>query len=414
MIRASLDSRVLPLFARVIRAFRVDDWTPKHIDPDVVRYVAGVSVWGRWFVVVVTVFQFAYRPGFWYYGHFEYTLLLVPLIALNGLVHYRLLAKGWVPWQWLLLLSAMDIALATVGVIIQGGFPGFLFVAYYPALALFIVVFTSLGLGLAWTTLTAGIYALVCVTVDPRLDLVAGQEKELLVRVGAMYALVLCVGLVARFERTTRQAAVARERALQREQMAFSQAVHDTTAQSAFMIRLGLDTAKAQAAEGSPRLSATLDEMSRLSVSTVWELRHPISMGGIYEGRALGWALRAHAASFTNVTNVPAEFTQTGVESPLSVEVRGRLFAIAHNALTNAFRHAQATHVAVRLDFGEDTIRLSVSDDGLGLPDDYAQRGQGFANMRRDAERLGGRLEEKTRGSIGGTTVTCVIPTVRS
>ena len=269
MIRVSLDSRVLPLFARVIRAFRIDDWTPKHIDPDVVRYVVGVSVWGRWFVVVVTVFQFAYRPGFWYYGHFEYTLLLVPLIALNGLVHYRLLAKGWAPWQWLLLLSAMDIALATVGVIFQGGFPGFIFVAYYPALALFVVVFTSLGLGLAWTTLTAGVYALVCVTVDPGLDLVAGHEKELLIRVGAMYALVLCVGLIARFERTTRQAAVARERALQREQMAFSQAVHDTTAQSAFMIRLGLDTAKAQAAEASPRLRATLDEMSRLAAVSV-------------------------------------------------------------------------------------------------------------------------------------------------
>ena len=42
------------------------------------------------------------------------------------------------------------------------------------------------------------------------------------------------------------------------------------------------------------------------------------------------------------------------------------------------------------LDFGEDTLRLSVSDDGIGLPDDYDQRGHGFANMRANAERLGG------------------------
>lgn len=191
------------------------------MDPGVVRFVAGVSVWGRWFVVVVTVFHFAYRPGFWYFGHFEYTFLLLPLVALNGMVHYRLLAKGWVPWQWLLLLSATDVALVTVGVIFQGGFPGFVFVAYYPALALFVVVFTSVWLGLTWTTLTAGVYTLVCLTVDPGLDLVAGHEKELLVRVAAMYALVLCVSLVAGFERIKRQAAVAGERALQREQIAF-------------------------------------------------------------------------------------------------------------------------------------------------------------------------------------------------
>ena len=36
---------------------------------------------------------------------------------------------------------------------------------------------------------------------------------------------------------------------------------------------------------------------------------------------------------------------------------------------------------------------MSVSDDGIGLPDDYADRGHGFRNMRTDAERMGGRLE---------------------
>ena len=36
---------------------------------------------------------------------------------------------------------------------------------------------------------------------------------------------------------------------------------------------------------------------------------------------------------------------------------------------------------------------MSVSDDGIGLPDDYADRGHGFRNMRRDVERMGGSLE---------------------
>ena len=318
-----------------------------------------------------------------------------------------------VTWRWLLLLSVVDFALVTTGVVFQGGFEGFVFLAYYPTLALFVVVFTSLWFGLAWTTLIAVVYALICLTVGSGLDLVAGDEKALVVRLAAMYVLVLWVGLIARFERTRRQAAVEGEQRLQRERIELSQAIHDTTAQSAYMIGLGIDTAKVQAEEGNPGLAATLEATSRLSRSTIWELRHPINMGGIYEGRDLGWALRSHVASFTNVTAVPAEMTQTGVEPPLSIEARGLLFSIAHNALTNAYRHAEAGRVSVQLAFEEEEIRLSVSDDGTGLPDDYAERGRGFANMSRDAERLGGRLVVEKRGTMGGATVTCVMPSER-
>ncbi len=409
VILASHYSQVLQLVARAVSAFRIDDWTPRQIDPDVARYVAGVSVWGRWFVVLVTVFQFAYRPGFWYFGHFEYTLLLVPLAALNGLVHFRLLAKGWVPWLWLLVLSAMDIALATAGVIIQGGFPGFLFVAYYPALALFVVVFTSVWLGLAWTTMTAGVYSLVCLTVDSGLDLVAGHEKELLVRVAAMYALVLCVSLIASFERTRRQAAVARERALQRERLELSQAIHDTTAQSAYMIGLGIDAAKRVAGNANADLTARLDATALLSKTAIWQLRHPIDMGRIFDGRELGRTLDSHVATFTAITSVQAELSQNGAEPPLPIEVKRMLFTIAHNALTNAFRHAQANRVLLTLDFDENELCLTVADDGRGLPADYADRGHGFSNMRADAERLGGQLIVEPRGPAGGASVTCAM-----
>ena len=83
---------------------------------------------------------------------------------------------------------------------------------------------------------------------------------------------------------------------------------------------------------------------------------------------------------------------------------------IAHNALTNAFLHARASRVEVRLGFEADGIRLSVSDDGVGLPEDYQERGRGFSGMRADAERLGGRLSVEMGGKDGGTTVTCETP----
>ncbi len=110
------------------------------------------------------------------------------------------------------------------------------------------------------------------------------------------------------------------------------------------MVGLGMDSAKGLAGNANPELTATLEATSQLARSIIWELRQPINMGGIYEGRELGSALRSHATSSANVTSVPAEMTRTGAEPPLSIEAKSPLFSIAHNALTNAYRHAEASN----------------------------------------------------------------------
>ena len=96
------------------------------------------------------------------------------------------------------------------------------------------------------------------------------------------------------------------------------------------------------------------------------------------------------------------------------MEARSLLFSIAHNALTNAFRHAGASRVSVELDFRHGRVTLSMSDDGRGLPDNYAQLGHGFANMRAGAERLGGSLVVEPHGPDGGARVTCLMPLGRN
>ncbi len=203
---------------------------------------------------------------------------------------------------------------------------------------------------------------------------------------------------------------MAREGALQRERIELSQAIHDTAAQSAYMIGLGMDAAKQSAGDANRELAARLEATARLSKTAILDLRHPIDMGHIFDGRQLGLTLDSHVATFRSITSVSAELTQNvGWSLPLSTEARSLLFSIAHNALTNAFRHAAMSRVLVELDFAKDEIRLSVADDGVGLPDDYESRGHGFENMQAYAKRLGGRLIVDPRGSLGGASVTCVV-----
>ena len=144
----------------------------------------------------------------------------------------------------------------SAGVVAHRGFETPFFVGYYPVLAMFAVVFGSVRLTLVWVTMTAVGYAALCLAVDPGLDFSADDEEILLIRVAGMYLVVVVVNLISRVERIRRMEAVERERALERERMELSRTIHDTAAQSAYMIGLGIDAAKALAGDGNPRLTA--------------------------------------------------------------------------------------------------------------------------------------------------------------
>ena len=406
-------NRVLQLVGKATDAFRANDWALNQSDPDGLRYLATISVRANWFVAAIAVIELVYRPNldFGVARYATFVSLVLVLIGFNGYIHYRILSNRRTTWRWLFALYVLDVFLVSVILALSYGFShDFVHLFYYPALALMAVLFTSFMLNMAWVTMVSVAYMAISLTVGDGIDIEAGDEKALLARIAVMYAVVAAVNLATRFERMRWRQAVERERALERERVELSRAIHDTAAQSAYMIGLGIDTATALAGKANPELTSTLEATSRLSRSIIWELRHPINMGGIFEGRELSRALRSHASSFTNVTSVPIEMTHKGVEPPLSVEARSLLFSIAHNALTNAYRHAEAKRVAIDLEFAEEDSRLSVSDDGVGLPDNYAERGNGFANMSRAAEQLGGHLVAELRGAMGGATVTCVIP----
>ncbi|MDE2668243.1 MAG: histidine kinase [Chloroflexota bacterium] len=383
-------------------------------DPEGLRLIARTFIWARWFFIVCGLALWVYRPVEWPDSQAVFLPGLLVIAGLTGYTHYRLARQKSVTRGWLLANATLDVCILSGALAAAGGFDHFfLHLLYYPQLAAYAVILTSFRLAMACATIVAALYVAISLTAGEGIDTTAKEERTLIVRIGVMYGLVVIVNVIAGFERARWRQAVERERDLQRERVEFSQAVHDTTAQSAYMIGLGIDTAKAQAGDANPELAATLEATSRLSRSTIWELRHPIHMGGIYEGSALNSALRSHAASFTNITSVPCELTQTGVEPPLPTQTRSLLFSIAHNALTNAYRHAEAGKVAIHLACEPDEVRLSVLDDGVGLPADYTRHGRGFENMDGDARRLGGRLVVEERGAMGGATVTCVIPRER-
>ena len=389
--------------------------TLEGADVEDLRHSLKISVWVRWFVVIAWLAQLHYRANFEHPAYIPHMAFAVSALALNGWVHYRIESGRSVTWRWALALSAMDAAMITGGIATAGGFDNNFFVLYYAALAMFAVAFTSFKISFAGATAAAVVYAAVSLAAGDGVDFGIKEEKVLFMRIVVMYAVAAAVNLVSRFERIRRRQAVERERELQRERVELSQTIHNTIAQSAYAIGLGLETAIELAKSGNDEasreeLATKLQAICEVSKSTMWELRHPIDMGPMFDGRELSRALQSHVSTFSTIASIPAEMIQSGDEPQLSSTTRRLLFSIAHNALTNALRHSNAGKVTVSLNFDQDEIRLAVLDDGIGVPDDYAERGHGFRNMAADAERMGGSLSVSSGESGRGAVVACAVP----
>ena len=371
--------------------------------------LAHVSAWVRWFMLAASFALLLWRPD---YSTMQITVALAGVgagCALNGVFHFAVWTRRRLRWQWLLAMGVLDLAAVTLMIAIRGGLDSYYYVAYFPVLAVLAVIFTSFRFIVAITSLTILAYVLTASFAGDGIQTGLAEDKELYVRVVFLLPVVVAVNAVARYERSGRRRAQEREQALLSDRLELSQTIHDTAAQAAYSVGLGIDQAISLAGTANAELTETLRGTATFTKSAMWELRRPIDVGQIFEGDQLGPVLRAHVGTFNTITSIPTELEIEGAEPALPVEVRARLFSIAHNALTNAFRHSAATRVCVRLQFSDQTLGLTVSDDGAGLPDGYESRGHGLRNMRRDAELIGGQLLVESAGAGEGTTVTCTI-----
>jgi len=86
------------------------------------------------------------------------------------------------------------------------------------------------------------------------------------------------------------------------------------------------------------------------------------------------------------------------------------LYRIAQEAINNAAKHGHARAITVTLQAHDDKVQLSVSDDGIGLPDGAIHGpGMGLKIMAYRARMINGVVDVAPRRG-GGTRVQCVCP----
>jgi signal transduction histidine kinase len=183
--------------------------------------------------------------------------------------------------------------------------------------------------------------------------------------------------------------------------------LHDLVIQRLFAVGLSLQGAGRRVVDPDVqrRLSTAVDDLDE----TIKDIRRTIfalgTLGHSEDIQAEATRLVDRAAATLKFR--PSIQFEGPVRSLISAEVAPDLLAVLGEALSNASRHAEATKVEVVL-AATDGIRLTVVDDGVGIPDDAAESGLG--NMRDRARKHGGKLTVDSAAGRG-TTISWVVPT---
>jgi signal transduction histidine kinase len=127
------------------------------------------------------------------------------------------------------------------------------------------------------------------------------------------------------------------------------------------------------------------------------------------ERRSVVVALSAVARDFEGAGLI-VSFKVGGEERSLPTEVELALYRALQESMTNALKHSKARRIFVSLTFGEESVRLTVTDDGVGAPVDAYERGFGLTALRERAEALGGSLKAGN-ASEGGFALEIELPT---
>ncbi len=152
-----------------------------------------------------------------------------------------------------------------------------------------------------------------------------------------------------------------------------------------------------------------VSDLKQTAEEAIEELRRSLQM--MREDFDLAHGVEDYVKTFGDRTQLPVNFQRSGtLLGRMAPETSLALFRVLQELLSNAARHAQPTHVDVKLHFGAQTIHLAVKDDGKGFDPSAPRPGHyGLINLRERAMKLGGDVTIEAKLG-GGTHITFTAP----
>jgi signal transduction histidine kinase len=184
--------------------------------------------------------------------------------------------------------------------------------------------------------------------------------------------------------------------------------IHDGAQQHLVALAVNLRLAETVAARSPERAVKVLEaqsEAAREAIDTLTQLSR-----GIYPrllaDEGMVPALRAALA----ISPIPVRVEAVDVPR-LPTAIEAALYFCCMEAVQNAAKHSRASQVTVTVSSQDESVRLTVDDDGEGFDVPSAEPGAGLTNMRDRIDAAGGRLEMRSTPGVG-TRVDVHVPLV--
>ena len=125
-------------------------------------------------------------------------------------------------------------------------------------------------------------------------------------------------------------------------------------------------------------------------------------------------ALHWYSKQFSDRTGIATVLHLDEMDARLPSQEETALFRIAQEALINVAKYAHAKTVTLVLEEFEDSVRLTIADDGIGFDsrNDHQSGTKpkwGLINLKERAQAVGGNLSVET-GPGKGTSVIVEVP----
>ena len=223
--------------------------------------------------------------------------------------------------------------------------------------------------------------------------------------------------LIAKLEAAQKELELAHQRdtelATLQERERLARDLHDSLGHALVALSVQLEAIQRLYKVDPERASAQVDELKTLTRASMDDLRRSLAglrAPGLGE-RRLSEALQALSVDTGQRAHLEIKCHVAEGANQLSPTQAETLWRVAQEALANIERHAAARTVQIRLDMESQTARLTVKDDGRGMPPDAEKQPghYGLRGMRERVEGLGGELTFISNGP-GGTCVNVKLP----
>lgn len=184
---------------------------------------------------------------------------------------------------------------------------------------------------------------------------------------------------------------------LQDQRLRISRDLHDNIGSQLTFIISSIDNLKYQLKDQNPKIETKLNEINSFTRNTIVELRDTI------------WAMNKDYISYEDlkirlnnfiekaeslVSEIDFSFfiDETLMGLQMNTFEGINIYRIIQEGINNAIKHAQATQISVRINKLNNTVKISVEDNGKGFDVEANSQGNGLANIRKRLEDISGTM----------------------